>query len=81
MASHTWAALLLIVAAGGCSGSTSTVVIESNGDGIVEITGNHPPIEGEIHDGELHGITPTPAPITPVSAMETPIPTPTPRLR
>ena len=81
MASRNWAVLLLIVAAGGCSGSTSTAALSSDGNGGFLVTGDHPPLEGEVRDGEIHGITPTPAPITPVSAMETPIPTATPRQR
>ena len=81
VASRTWAALLLIVAAGGCSGSNGSVVVSSDGNGSFQFTGDHPPIEGEVTEGEIHGITPTPAPVTPVSALETPVPTPTPRSR
>jgi hypothetical protein len=79
VAPRTWAALLLLVAAGDCSGSNTAVVLAGDGTGNLEVTGNHPPVEGEVREGELRGITPTPAPITPVSAVETPIPTPTPK--
>src|SRR5262249_56834534 len=78
MASRSWVLLLLLAASGGCSGSNGSVVLD-NGNGSFVFTGDHPPIEGEVREGEIRGITPTPAPITPVSAMETPIPTPTPK--
>ncbi|HEY2797528.1 MAG TPA: hypothetical protein VGK26_06530 [Thermoanaerobaculia bacterium] len=80
MASRNGALLLLLVAAGGCSGSNGSVVLD-NGNGSFVVTGDHPPIEGEVDEGEIRGITPTPAPITPVAALETPVPTATPRQR
>jgi hypothetical protein len=74
-----WAALLLLAAAGGCSGSSTSVVLTDQGNGSLEVTGDHPPIEGEIREGELREITPLPGPITPISAVETPVPTSTPK--
>jgi hypothetical protein len=71
--------LVLLVAVGGCGGSTGQVNVDGEGNGNLSFVGNHPPIEGEIREGELRGVTPPPAPITPIAAMETPVPTPTPR--
>ncbi len=82
MPSRFWAALLLLVAAGGCSGSNVNVQIPDEGDGGIEvISRDYPPLEGTIGKGGLEGITPLPGPITPISAMETPVPTSTPKPR
>ena len=67
---RNWSVLLLLAAAGGCSGSTS---------GTIYTTGDLPPFEGEVREGELREITPLPGPITPISAIETPVPSPTPK--
>ena len=61
------------------------VYIPNEGDGSVEgsieLTGDHPPIEGTIDDGGLKGITPIPAVITPIIPITSPDPTATPKPR
>jgi len=82
---RNWAAFLLLAAAVvvGCSGSNVNVNLPSggasvaNGEGVIDV----PPIETEVRGGEIRGITPTPAWITPIAAMETPVPTATPKPR
>lgn len=76
---HLGIAVLLLVAAGGCSGNNATISGSDQG-GQILITGDHPPIEANIGENGIEGPpTPTPGPIAPKIPIQTPVPTATPR--
>lgn len=79
MARRIGAAVLWVVALGGCSGTNVTVVAGPDEDGQILIERRDaPPIEANIGKGGIEPVTPPPNPITPIIPVDTPVPTATP---